>query len=108
MMSTGRIAACIAASALILAECVEGFAGVGASGLALRSPAGGVCKKGSLVAREMQNPFGGLFGGDNKKKEQKKDDLEDAIDDWKEIGFDINEVLAAEEKAKKDGKKDKK
>ena len=25
--------------------------------------------------------------------------------DWKEIGFDINEVLADEEKAKKDSKK---
>jgi len=62
-----------------------------------------------ITSVKMNNPFGGLFGGGD-KKEAKKDDLEDAIDDWKEIGFDIDEVLADQEKgdkkdAKKDGKK---
>eukprot|EP00960_Hanusia_phi_P010035 292636-Hanusia_phi.AAC.1 len=44
--------------------------------------------------------LGGIFGGGDKKKGN-KDDLEEAIDDWKEIGFDIEEVIKNEEDAKK-------
>mmetsp|Transcript_56808 Transcript_56808/g.134080 ORF Transcript_56808/g.134080 Transcript_56808/m.134080 type:complete len:101 (-) Transcript_56808:92-394(-) len=47
--------------------------------------------------------FGGLFGGGGKKDENA--DVEDAIDDWKEIGFDIDAVIKAEEEAKKKDKK---
>ncbi|EKX51806.1 hypothetical protein GUITHDRAFT_150812 [Guillardia theta CCMP2712] len=53
----------------------------------------------ALKAGEDGGLFGGIFGGD--KKKGNKDDLEDAIDDWKEIGFDIEEVIKNEEDAKK-------
>mmetsp|Transcript_36415 Transcript_36415/g.71110 ORF Transcript_36415/g.71110 Transcript_36415/m.71110 type:complete len:110 (+) Transcript_36415:43-372(+) len=66
--------------------------------------------KGDAVALRM-NMFGGMFGGgdDKDKKDKKKtppkDDLEDAIEDWKDIGFDIGEAIEAEEKARNDKKK---
>mmetsp|Transcript_38625 Transcript_38625/g.91195 ORF Transcript_38625/g.91195 Transcript_38625/m.91195 type:complete len:107 (-) Transcript_38625:87-407(-) len=72
------------------------------NGLAQAGTRGNAC---ALRADKGGGLFGGIFGGgDEKKEEPKKDDLEEAIDDWKEIGFDIEEVIAAEEKAKKEKK----
>lgn len=57
----------------------------------------------ALRAEKEGGLFGGLFGGDKKSKNE-FDDVEDAVEDWKEIGFDIDEVIKAEEDAKKEKK----
>jgi len=57
-----------------------------------------------LRAEKEGGLFGGLFGGGDKKPKNEFDDVEDAVEDWKEIGFDIDEVIKAEEEAKKDKK----
>ena len=51
--------------------------------------------------------LGNLSGGGDKKqgKGGEFEDVEDAVEDWKEIGFDIDEVIKAEEDAKKKDKK---
>jgi hypothetical protein len=58
----------------------------------------------ALRAEKGGGMFGGLFGKGDKKKESEFEDVEDAVEDWKEIGFDIDEVIKAEEDAKKEKK----
>ena len=58
----------------------------------------------ALRAEKAGGMFGGLFGKGDKKNENEFEDVEDAVEDWKEIGFDIDEVIKAEEDAKKEKK----
>ena len=89
---------------------VAGFASTSAFVTPCTTPAGCITQPRAMSAvrpASVSMNLGNLFGGGDKKqgKGGEFEDVEDAVEDWKEIGFDIDEVIKAEEDAKKKDKK---
>ena len=89
---------------------VAGFASASAFVTPCTTPAGCITQARAMSAvrpASVSMNLGNLFGGGDKKqgKGGEFEDVEDAVEDWKEIGFDIDEVIKAEEDAKKKDKK---
>ena len=89
---------------------VAGVASASAFVTPCTTPAGCITQARAMSAvrpASVSMNLGNLFGGGDKKqgKGGEFEDVEDAVEDWKEIGFDIDEVIKAEEDAKTKDKK---